>query len=207
MSIPFSHPFSCVLSGPTGSGKTQFILRFIRHANAMIDPPVKSISYYCNDYQDAFDQFPQVHFRRGLPSTEELENMSECLVVIDDMMNEANQQVCNMFTRGCHHKNISLVFIVQNFFNNNKHMRTISLNAQYIVMFKNIRDASQFAFLARQLFPNNARFAHESYLNATREPFGYLLVDCHPNQIDDDLRLRTKIFPDDNRHFVYVPKK
>jgi len=57
------------------------------------------------------------------------------------------------------------------------------------------------------LFPNNARFAHESYLNATREPFGYLLVDCHPNQIDDDLRLRTKIFPDDNRHFVYVPKK
>ena len=86
-------------------------------------------------------------------------------------------------------------------------MRTISLNAQYIVVFKNLRDASQFAFLARQLFPNNARCAHESYLNATREPFGYLLVDCHPKQIDHDLRLRSQIFPDDDRHSVYVPKK
>ena len=57
----------------------------------MIDPPVKSISYYCNDYQDAFDQFPQVHFRRGLPSTEELENMSECLVVIEFDDNERSK--------------------------------------------------------------------------------------------------------------------
>jgi len=83
-------------------------------------------------------------------------------------------------------------------------MRTISLNAQYIVLFKNQRDNSQFAHLAKQLYPQNSHFALETYLDATKDQYGYLLLDLRSEQ-DEDLRLQTCIFPG-NQQVVYVPK-
>jgi len=83
-------------------------------------------------------------------------------------------------------------------------MRTISLNAQYIILFKNPHDSSQFIHLAKQLYPHNSRFAHEVYVDATKRPYGYILLDLRSDQ-DDDLRLRTNIFPGECQ-IVYVPK-
>jgi len=80
----------------------------------------------------------------------------------------------------------------------------MSLNAHYMVLFKNPRDASQFAYLARQMYPGFSKFAIEAYKDATREPYSYLLVDLRTEQ-DEDLRLRTNIFPGESQH-VYVPK-
>jgi len=94
--------------------------------------------------------------------------------------------------------------MVHNFFNKNKHMRTISLNAQYIALFKNPRDNGQFAHLAKQLYPHNSCYALDAYIDATREPYGYLLLDLRSEQ-DEDLRLRTHIFPGE-RQIVYLPK-
>jgi len=80
----------------------------------------------------------------------------------------------------------------------------MSLNAHYMVLFKNPRDASQFASLARQMYPTKSSFAVEAYKDATREPYSYLFVDLRPEQ-DEDLRLRTNIFPAETG-YVYVPK-
>jgi len=38
----------------------------------------------------------------------------------------------------------------------------MSLNAQYMVLFKNPRDESQFANLARQIYPKTSQFAVEA---------------------------------------------
>jgi UDP-N-acetyl-D-mannosaminuronic acid transferase (WecB/TagA/CpsF family) len=43
--------------------------------------------------------------------------------------------------------------IVQNLFHRGKHHRTISLNAHYMVLFKNQRDVSQIMALAHQMYP------------------------------------------------------
>jgi len=72
-------------------------------------------------------------------------------------------------------------------------MRTISLNAQYIILFKNPRDNSQFVHLAKQMYPRNSAYAIEAYTDATREPYGYLLLDLR-NEQDEDLCLWTNIF-------------
>jgi len=80
----------------------------------------------------------------------------------------------------------------------------MSLNAHYMVLFKNPRDVSQFANLARQMYPKSSKFAVEAYRDATREPYSYLLVDLRPEQ-DGELRLRTNIFPEET-HYVYVPR-
>ena len=59
-----------------------------------------------------------------------------------------------IFTQGCHHLGLSVMFITQNLFVQGKSARTISLNTTYVVLFKNIRDQLQIRYFARQLFPN-----------------------------------------------------
>jgi len=135
---------------------------------------------------------------------EDFDGREPTLVIIDDLIQETNETVANMFTKGSHHKNISVVFRSQNLFPKNKFARTMSLNAHYMVLFKNPRDVSQFARLARQMYPKTSQFAVEAYRDATREPYSYLLVDLRPEQ-DEVLRMRTNIFPGET-HYVYVPK-
>jgi len=119
-------------------------------------------------------------------------------------LSDINQVVAYIFTKISHHRNISILHLTQNLFDKNKYARTISLNAHYIVLFKNPRDASQFAMLARQMYPNASKFALEAYRDATERPFGYLFVDLKPDQ-DERCRLRTNIFPDEMQ-YVYVRK-
>ena len=78
-------------------------------------------------------------------------------------MQETDETVANIFTKGSHHRNISVVFLAQNRFPQTKFPRTMSLNADYMVLFKNPRDASQFANPARQMYPKTSKFAVEAY--------------------------------------------
>jgi len=64
-----------------------------------------------------------------------------------------------------------------------------------MVLFKNPRDVSQFANLARQMYPKTSQFAVEAYRDATRKPYSFMLVDLRPEQ-DKELRLRTNILPE-----------
>ena len=170
----------------------------------MISPPPAKTVYFYGEYQQLFKQYPHTEFHQGLPNIEDIDGKEPTLVIIDDLMQETNDTVANMFTKGSHHRNISVVFLAQNLFPKNKFARTMSLNAHYMVLFKNPTDVSQFANLARRMYPKTSQFAVEAYTDATREPYRYLLVDLRPKQ-DEELRLRTNIFPGDT-HYVYVPR-
>jgi hypothetical protein len=137
--------------GATCSGKTQFVFRLIRHADQLIDPPPEKIVYCYGEFQPSFAEFPQVEFHEGLPNVSRFDGKFRILLFIDDLMNEANQNVCNLFTKLSHHRNVSVVFITQNLFHRNRHIRTMNLNTHYLVLFKNPRDANQVATLARQM--------------------------------------------------------
>ena len=91
---------------------------------------------------------------------------------------------------------------MQNLFPKNKESRTISLNSQYIVVFKNPRDVSQ---MAKQMYPGRVKFVQEAFADATSTPYGYILVDVEQDT-PEDLRLRTSILPDDSVQYVYMPK-
>ena len=60
-----------------------------------------------------------------------------------------------------------MLYLVQNLFHKNKESRTISLNSQYMVVFKNPRDASQMSHLARQMYPGRVKFVQEAFKDAT----------------------------------------
>ena len=98
-----------------------------------------------------------------------------------------------------------MLCFVQNLFPKNKESRTISLNSQYMVVFKNHRDASQMSHLARHMYPGRVKFVQEALKDATSVPYGYLLVDLKQDT-PKDMRLRTTIFPDDGVKYVYLLK-
>jgi len=202
--LPLKHPFTALVVGPTCCGKTQFVFKLIDNVDRMIDPPPNRIVYCYGEYQHSFRKYSDVEFRQGLPDASDFDGSEPVLLVIDDLMQETDETVANLFTKGSHHRNVSVVFLAQNLFPKNKFARTMSLNAHYIVLFKNPRDASQFANLARQMYPKQWQFAVEAYKDATREPYSYLLLDLRPEQ-NEDLRLRTNVFPGET-HYVYVPK-
>ena len=205
MDVRLKHPFTCVVAGPSSSGKTQFVFRLIRHADRLVDPPPEKIVYCYGEFQPSFLEFSQVEFHEGLPDVGSFDGRSRVLLIIDDLMNEADQNVCNLFTKLSHHRNVSVVFVTQNLLHRNRHVRTINLNTHYVVLFKNPRDAGQVAIMARQMYPRKSSFVVEAFRVATREPYGYLLIDLKP-ETDDRYRFRTNIFPDDERQYAYVSK-
>ena len=81
----------------------------------------------------------------------------------------------------------------------------MSLNAHYITLFKNPRDVTQVATLARRMYVGRSKFLVEAFNDATSKPFGYLLIDLKPDT-PDNIRVGTNIFLDE-RNYVYVPKE
>jgi len=112
-------------------------------------------------------------------------------------------KVSQLFTKGSHHRNISLVLITQNLFPQGPSSRDISLNRKYIVVFKNRRDKTQIVQLARQVYPENISSFHKTYLEVCKDPHTYLFLDL-TQSIDDLLRFRTKIFPGETTE-VFAP--
>ena len=100
----------------------------------------------------------------------------------------------NLFTRGSHHRNLSVIYIVQNIFHLGKGSRSISLNSHYLVLFKNPRDKLQILTLAKQMYPGQTDFFLNHYEEAVKRPFGYLLTDLKTTT-QDNCRLRTNVLP------------
>ena len=201
------HPFTCMIAGSTGCGKSVFVERLIMNKHAMIHPVPEDIIMCYSLWQPGYDRLKQrgVKFVQGLPSSEEWNDERSRLIIIDDLMSEINERVTSLFTKESHHLNLSVILIVQNVFGKNKELRTISLNCHYLVLFKNPRDKAQIIHLGKQMYPGRLDFVTEAFNSATEQPHGYLLLDFKQNT-PENLRLRTHIFPD-QEHTVFIPRK
>ena len=202
------HPFTCMVAGMTGSGKTVWVQSLLQQAQTVIDQPPERIIWCYSQWQNAYTQLlmmiPTIEFVKGIP--ESLENDSYLdvnkrnLIVIDDQMIEAGKdnRIVNLFTKGSHHRNLSVIYIVQNLFHQGKGNRSISLNSHYLVLFKNPRDKLQVLTLAKQMYPSETAWFIKEYNEAVRRPFGYLFVDLKPTT-PDRCRLRTNVLPGEER--------
>ena len=145
-----------------------------------------------NQYQEGLpEKFGDAH---GAPS----------LIILDDLLNRGyGKEVCDLFTKGSHHINIRVLLLTQNVFHQGSHCRDISLKAKYMVLLKNVRDKNQFLYLARQPYPEDSRSVYEAYLDATRQPHGYLILDF-AQDTDERLSFRTNVFIDEHPPTVYA---
>lgn len=209
MDVRWKHPWTSIVSGPTGCGKSVWTLNFLKHIDKMSDTKFERIIVYFAEFQALYKEYGErVEFHEGLPQQSDFAAADQTpkLVIIDDLMKESsNSSICDLFTRGCHHRGISVIFITQNIFHQGKSQRDISLNTNYIVLFKNPRDRAQIQHLARQIWPDNPKYVQDAYNDATSRPHGYLFLDLK-QATPDNCRIQTNIFPFDKHHYVYVPR-
>ena len=157
MDLRWKHPFTCIVAGPTGCGKTTFVVRLLRNAPSMINPAPEHVTWYYGEWQSAYENLdiPNVRLEQGLPTV--FDTGKRNVVVLDDLMAETDGRVTDLFTKKSHHSNTSVIYLVQNLFPKRKESRTTSLNAQYMVVFKNPRDAAQVTHLAKQMYPGRVK--------------------------------------------------
>jgi energy-coupling factor transporter ATP-binding protein EcfA2 len=184
--VMLKSPFTTVVTGPTGSGKTRLLVRLIKSAKTVGTQPPVDITYCYGEWQSSFELVDNVTFHEGLIDVNnEIPNDNQPRwIIIDDLMNEAGGRSTtdNLFTKGSHHKNVSVFFVTQNPFK--KEHRTMSLNAHYYFWFKNPRDKLSVVNFAKQAFPGTSSKVLEVYAQSTSRPWLYLLFDLRQETND-----------------------
>ena len=137
--LRIKHYFSCLVSGPSGSGNSSFCIRFCKiskHSVPSLTSAVES-SGGILEQRYPYRQLAgkeHVRFHEGVLADINSFGKKPCLIILDDLLNDAYaKDVCDLFTKGRNHRNISVILITQNLFHQGKYSRDISLKAKYIV--------------------------------------------------------------------------
>jgi len=205
MTLQLKHPFSAIIAGPSMAGKSQWVANLLKHNQMMVSPSMEKIVICYKEWQSLYDELTNVEFHQGVIDVDTLDKSIKKLIIFDDMMEQVSEKIAEIFTKHAHHRNISVVFITQNLFHKSPHIRTMNLNASYLVLFKNPRDVNQVSYLARQMYPSGqSKFLVNAFKDATAVPYGYLFIDLRQDT-HDLVRIRTGIFPD-QKTYIYIPK-
>lgn len=204
MFFNFPTPCTLIVAGPSGAGKSTFLKKLIDSRATLFARPFKKIHYYYAESAACPRDIAGIEYFQGMPETIHNSPENPMLMILDDLMSDAyNAQISQLFTRGSHHMNITVVLVTQNVFKKSPHARGVSLNAHFIVYFKNPRDKAQISHLARQIYPENSREMVRMFNEVTREPHTYLIIDL-TQRINEKLRFRTDIFNDDYESVCYT---
>lgn len=190
-----------IIAGSSGSGKSTLLSDIILNQKKLLSEPADEI-IYCAKFETSIPPplrgLDTVTFNEGVP-TEQMTRNDEnknLLFCLDDLLDTAfsSEVVSNMFTQG-RNRRISVILITQNLFPQFKNARSISLNANYIIVFRNLRDSSSIYHLAKQVCPASPKSFSNMFINNIDKPFSYLFLDFSA-QTPDVFRYRSDILAD-----------
>ena len=200
-----------LISGCTQSGKSTFVKRLLTHSKELFitNPEICLFSY--SHWQPAYNELQQqwgdkIVFMEDLPKEEYLrdtmKDYKHGIFVADDKATQIPESAffMDLLTRYGHHFNLSNVMLVQDPSLNGKMKSVLSKNFHVNVLMKSPRDRNYVRNLAIML--NDYKCLTQAYDDATKEKYGYLVIDLHP-QAEDRLKYRSFIFPDDQHTVVY----
>lgn len=205
-------PFAMMISGPSQSGKSEFMLQLVKFREDVFTSKFTRI-IYCQAnsfspknkifFQKLQTQFPQAEMIQGLPDISALHlnlNSLPTLILIDDLMKEVIQsnQMVDLVTNDVHNFNISVIFVFQNYFARGRHGNTLIRNCQYKVLFYNrielmeLRNISTQTVAAPKFLEFNFNYLLKNYPNARSY---YILIDGHHRSQMAAFWCRSHIFP------------
>ena len=190
------HPFSLLVVGKSGVGKTELVKRLLCHIDQVVSPPPQRIIYCYSIWQPAYDEMkistPSIEFIKGIPEQLEEDEFinphKTNLILFDDVISDAleDKRIGDLFTKGCHHRNLSVILISQNLFQKGREARTISLNTHYMILFNNPRDVTQVQTLARQMQPGKTHHFIKKYKDIVSKPYASLFIDLKTTTPDNE---------------------
>jgi len=181
----------------------------IKNRKEIINKEIKTIIYVYTDYQNVFhelqEQVPEIIFTTDIFQVENLIN-DATLIIVDDKMDSITKGkdkdlMINFFIKGCHHRNCSIVLLIQNNFEPG--LRTISINSLYRVFFDQPADVSSIVSIAKQMFPKQSQYLLNAYEKATSKRYGYLFFALHPAS-NKQFKVRSNLYPSSDCE-IYVP--
>jgi len=206
------HPFTFSVVGPTFSGKTNLVLELIERRREIINQPIDRIIYIYTEDQEIFHEFKQKHpimeFTTDMSILDDITytNQLKCLLIFDDKLldfcGKENEDIIYWFTMGAHHRNCSVILLLQTAFA--KSLRTVAINSMYLLLLNNSRDKSTIWSLGKQIYPHRGKFLPEAYERAVSKPFGYLFFVFHVLD-NNKYRVRSSIYPTPDCE-IYVPR-
>ena len=97
------------------------------------------IIFCYSEWQSGYKEFgSHIEFKEDLPQNSDYAgDLRTKFIIVNDLMSKASSSgaLINLFTKGSHHNNCSVMFITQNVFHQGRGQRDIPLNAHYIVVF------------------------------------------------------------------------
>ena len=206
-------PFRLIIAGGSGTGKTTFLRQLVdnSHFETPFDKVVYSYPDYLTDMPSQFDQI--VEYRPGLGDLNYFATLPKnSLIIFDDMMNECGSscEMMKLFSVVARKQNISIIFIVQNIYDNSRQFRNIRLNATGMVMFNFYAASDILRRLIRDLNLQEKvpkRLLDQIYAR----PFAYIFIDIHPQRQSTFSVVRGNIFDRNfsiynKMEYVAVPK-
>jgi hypothetical protein len=131
------HPFTCIVAGCTQSGKTVWVKSLLENAQTTISPAAQRIircyGQWQPSYFDMMRAMPGTEFNQGIPedidNADYLDVSQRNLIVLDDLMAQSSKdkRIAELFTKGSHHRNLSIIYIVQNIFYQGKEISALML--------------------------------------------------------------------------------
>jgi hypothetical protein len=180
-----------------------------------VDPP-SPVWYFYSVYQPIYDAMladgSVDRFIQGMPAQKHIDALEAysstpggSLIAVDDQQLNMDASTARLFQVESHHKKINLIWQNQNLFPKNKYARDVSLNSNLILLTKNPRDASAITNFGKQFMPENAKDLRKAYREATRNPYGYMLLDMR-QMCGDEVRVRANLFNEGNLpEMVWLP--
>lgn len=202
----FETPFTAIISGASGTGKTEWIKKLLKYKAQLINNEPKHVLYCYGEINPEIMKLKHegIELFNGVPTKADItERPSNMLLILDDLITDIDPKFLEvLYTRGSHHWNVSVITVTQNLFDRN--IKVARINSHYIILMNNPQGMMQIKTLGSHLFPGKTKYFLESYNNAVEnQNFGYLVINMKPN-IRDDYKLTTNIFPNDQT-IIYLP--
>ena len=221
VAIQFNSPALICLHGMSNSGKTHLAYRIMEQCDNIFSHKIGHIIFSYSTHQPIYDRMSKnikhLTFIKGIPTEEYLKdfrtkvpNEEHILLILDDQQASLDSpQMMRIATELNHHLNITTLLILHNIFGCGKFSRTILLQTGYFLSMRNLRDQSQLAVLARQIYGNGcSSVINQSFdLLSKVDSRPYLVIDLHPNSQFDSYCLRSHIFAGEDMIVFKVNKK
>jgi septin family protein len=124
MTLKLQHPFTLIVAGPSSCGKSTFVIRLLECREQVCDIVFQNI-VWSHSENNAPHHLQDASFIKGVPQLENPDKVPTHMV-LDDLMDSAySTKVSELFTKGSHLRNISLVLITQKFFYTEVHRHVI----------------------------------------------------------------------------------